>query len=112
LLVGSFSQNYYQSLLWIVPLPAGSPRRLADITGQDGTWFPDGTRILYAYLPCLYLIYVSASVRIGCYSTRSTLNFAGDSCRTNSNPFASLPMPITVFGSIANCFSSVVFVFQ
>jgi len=53
LLVGSFSQNYYQSLLWIVPLPAGSPRRLADITGQDGTWFPDGTRILYAYLPCL-----------------------------------------------------------
>src|SRR5262249_46378689 len=57
-------------------------------------------------------LYVSASVRIGCYSTRSTLNFAGDSCRTNSNPFASLPMPITVFGSIGNCFSSVVFVFQ
>jgi hypothetical protein len=63
-------------------------------------------------LPCLCLIYLSASVRIGCYSTRSTLNFAGDSCRTNSNPFTSLPMPITVFGSIANCFSSVVFVFQ
>ena len=47
-----------------------------------------------------------------CYSTRSTINFGGDSCRTNSNPFASLPMPITVFGSIANCFSSVVLVFQ
>src|ERR1700747_310258 len=73
---------------------------------------PFGAKSREVVCPVWCLIYLSASVRIGCYSTRSTLNFVGDSCRTNSNPFASLPMPITVFGLIANCFSSMVFVFQ
>ena len=34
--------------LWIVPLPAGSPRRLADITGHDGAFSPDGRQLLFA----------------------------------------------------------------
>jgi hypothetical protein len=91
---------------------------------REHRWLGSHTRFLYLLAPSHRICptlggigllrprCLSASVRIGCYSTRSTLNFAGDSCRTNSNPFASLPMPITVFGSIANCFSSVVFVFQ
>jgi Tol biopolymer transport system component len=62
LLVGSVTQDlYYQLLVWIVPLPAGSPRRLADITGQDGTWFPDGRTILYANESDLYVINTDGS---------------------------------------------------
>ncbi|HLY60037.1 MAG TPA: protein kinase [Terriglobia bacterium] len=49
MLISSFNpQSYYDSLLWIVPLPGGSPRRLADLIGQDGTWFPNGQRVIYA----------------------------------------------------------------
>jgi len=28
--------------IWSLPLPAGSPRRLGDFTGDDATWAPDG----------------------------------------------------------------------
>src|SRR5260370_23804156 len=57
LLVGSANpENYYKSLLWIVPLPGGSPRRVADITGQDGTWSPDGMTIIYANESDLYSV--------------------------------------------------------
>jgi Tol biopolymer transport system component/predicted Ser/Thr protein kinase len=55
LLVGSSNpQSPYDSLLWIVPLPGGSPRRLADLVGQDGTWSPDGLGIFYARGSDLY----------------------------------------------------------
>jgi len=46
--------NYYQNALWILPLPGGSPRRLDDIFAQDGTWSPDGSRIIYANQSDLY----------------------------------------------------------
>jgi Tol biopolymer transport system component len=62
LLVGSTNpQAYYQSPLWIVPLPGGSPRRLADNTGQDGTWWPDGRGILYASESDLYSVKADGS---------------------------------------------------
>jgi len=62
LLVGSANpENYYKSLLWIVPLPGGSPRRVADITGQDGTWSPDGMTIIYANESDLYSIKIDGS---------------------------------------------------
>jgi eukaryotic-like serine/threonine-protein kinase len=35
------------SRLWSIPLPAGEPRRLGSIEGQDAGFFPDG-RILFA----------------------------------------------------------------
>ncbi|MGH9431199.1 MAG: protein kinase domain-containing protein [Terriglobia bacterium] len=55
LLVGSPNpRSLYESLLWIVPLPGGSARRLADISGHDGTWSPDGLRIFYASGSDLY----------------------------------------------------------
>jgi eukaryotic-like serine/threonine-protein kinase len=34
--------------IWIVPLPAGAPRRLSNIAGHDATWSPDGQKIAYA----------------------------------------------------------------
>jgi serine/threonine protein kinase/Tol biopolymer transport system component len=54
LLVGSANPTYYQSPLWIVPLPGGSPHRLADLAGQDATWLPDGKGIIYANESDLY----------------------------------------------------------
>ena len=34
--------NFGSSPYWSVPIPAGSPRRLGDITGLGGEWAPDG----------------------------------------------------------------------
>ncbi len=33
---------------WVLPVVSGSPRRLGDISAYDGTWFPDGQKIVYA----------------------------------------------------------------
>jgi serine/threonine protein kinase/Tol biopolymer transport system component len=41
--------------LTALPIPAGSPRRLGDIKAHDGTWSPDGEKILYANRSSLYL---------------------------------------------------------
>jgi len=37
--------NFGSSPYWSVPIPAGSPRRLGDITGLGGVWAPDGKLI-------------------------------------------------------------------
>jgi len=55
LLIGNLtSPNSYLNTLWILPLPGGSPRRLADIVAQDATWSPDGSKIIYANESDLY----------------------------------------------------------
>jgi Tol biopolymer transport system component/predicted Ser/Thr protein kinase len=41
--------------LWVLPLPTGTPRRLGDLLGHDGTWSPDGQRILFANGHDLYI---------------------------------------------------------
>ena len=41
LLVSEFHSGQVDYPLWILPLPAGAPRRL-DIAGHDGTWLPNG----------------------------------------------------------------------
>ena len=43
------------SPLWVLPLPAGTPRRLGELLGHDGTWSPDGQRILFAKGHDLYV---------------------------------------------------------
>jgi serine/threonine protein kinase/Tol biopolymer transport system component len=48
------SPNSYLNTLWILPLPGGSQRRLADIVAQDATWSPDGSKIIYANESDLY----------------------------------------------------------
>jgi eukaryotic-like serine/threonine-protein kinase len=40
---------------WIVPLPAGSPRRLGDLAGRDGNWSPDGRQLVFVKASDLYL---------------------------------------------------------
>ena len=57
LLIGApTSYNSYLNTLWILPLPGGSPRRLADVLGQDATWSPDASKIIYAIESDLYSV--------------------------------------------------------
>ncbi len=55
LLIASSSYFDLDVPLWILPLPAGSPRRLGSLLGHDGTWSVDGEKILYASGHDLYL---------------------------------------------------------
>jgi eukaryotic-like serine/threonine-protein kinase len=55
LLVGSFIGTEPEAPFWMVPLPAGSPRRLADITAHDGAFSPDGRHVLFANGASLFL---------------------------------------------------------
>jgi Tol biopolymer transport system component/predicted Ser/Thr protein kinase len=48
LLIPAFFAQEDQAPLWVLPLPAGTPHRLGELLGQDGTWSPDGQRIVVA----------------------------------------------------------------
>jgi serine/threonine protein kinase/Tol biopolymer transport system component len=55
LVSGSISDLDRESPLWTVPLPAGTPRRLDDVTGHDASWSPDQQQIVYARGTDLYV---------------------------------------------------------
>ena len=55
LLLPSYVAQEGAAPLWILPLPAGAPRRLGNLEGRDGTWSPDGQRVLFANGNDLYL---------------------------------------------------------
>lgn len=55
LLVTGFTSARAKSALWSVPLPAGSPRRLGEIYGDEGDWSADGTRLAYVDGDSIYL---------------------------------------------------------
>ena len=40
---------------WVLPLPSGTPRRLADVVGHGGAWAPDGRSLVFAKGADLYL---------------------------------------------------------
>jgi serine/threonine protein kinase len=46
--------NDFQAPLWMLPLPAGEPRRLGNLDAQDATFLPDG-RIVFAKGSELYI---------------------------------------------------------
>jgi Tol biopolymer transport system component len=41
--------------LWILPVPAGAPRRVGDLVAESAAWSPDGQRIAYGHGNDLYL---------------------------------------------------------
>ena len=55
LLVPAYEGIQYDAPLWLLPLPAGTPHRLGELIGHDGTWFPDGQRILFGRDHDLYV---------------------------------------------------------
>jgi len=40
---------------WALPLPSGPPRRIADVTGDDGKWSPDGRKLVFAKGDTVYI---------------------------------------------------------
>ncbi len=55
LLVAGFAATEPEAPLWVFPLPAGSPHRVGDLLVHDGTWSPNGEKIVYANGHELYL---------------------------------------------------------
>jgi Tol biopolymer transport system component/predicted Ser/Thr protein kinase len=54
LLIGQF--NFPQDVpVYILPLPAGLPRRVGDMLAHDASWSPNGQQIVYAHGNELYL---------------------------------------------------------
>jgi eukaryotic-like serine/threonine-protein kinase len=47
--------NQAEGPLWIVPLPAGSPRRVGDFDVSSAAWSPDGQSLVYTHLDDLFL---------------------------------------------------------
>ncbi len=47
LLVGNWVGSQPAGPVWVVPVPAGTPRRLGDVMAEDATWSPDGKEIAY-----------------------------------------------------------------
>jgi eukaryotic-like serine/threonine-protein kinase len=46
LLIGSFTGYQLDQPLWALPVLSGSPRRLADLTGEDSLWLPSGELLI------------------------------------------------------------------
>jgi serine/threonine protein kinase len=55
LLVMSYSRSENEHPLWVLPVLGGAPRRLGEVLAHDGTWSPDGQRIVYANGSDLYV---------------------------------------------------------
>jgi len=45
----------YEGELWLVPILGGPPRRLGSTVAHDGSWSPDGKKLVYAQGGALYL---------------------------------------------------------
>jgi Tol biopolymer transport system component len=52
---GSVEGSETESSIWILPVPAGTPRRVGNILAHAAAWTPDGQHILYANGSHLYL---------------------------------------------------------
>jgi serine/threonine protein kinase len=52
---GSVEGSETESPIWILPVPAGSPRRVGEILAHAAAWTPDAQHILYANGSHLYL---------------------------------------------------------
>jgi Tol biopolymer transport system component/predicted Ser/Thr protein kinase len=48
LLLESYLGTESESPFWLLPLPSGAPRRLADVVGHGAAWSPDGQKLVFA----------------------------------------------------------------
>jgi len=46
LIVGTFTGAELEQPLWVVPVVGGNPQRFADVPGEDGSWMPNGNRLV------------------------------------------------------------------
>ena len=55
LLVSWKSKTSGENEFWTLPMPAGIPQRVGDLSGRDATWSADGKRLAFAKGSTLYL---------------------------------------------------------
>ncbi|HUJ96340.1 MAG TPA: protein kinase [Terriglobales bacterium] len=55
LLKGDAEGSETEGPVWILPLPAGTPRRVGNIVAHAATWAPDGQHLVYATKSALYV---------------------------------------------------------
>lgn len=48
LLISSVSKSSGENEFWTLPLSAGSPKRVSDLSGRDASWSPDGKQLVFA----------------------------------------------------------------
>ncbi len=60
--------------LWSVPVTGGSPRRLGDLSGETGSWSPDGRMIAYAKHNELFLADASGTGSRKIFSVEGDIN--------------------------------------
>jgi len=92
LLVASLRGTETEFPFWALPLPSGTPRRLADVVGHTGAWSPDGRQLAFAEGSDLYLANADgtdAHKLITVSGIPNALRFSPDGARlrlTVSNP--------------------------
>ena len=52
---GEYQGESLERPLWIVPLPAGTPRRVGDVLAHDACWAPDGLHLAYLHDKDIFL---------------------------------------------------------
>jgi Tol biopolymer transport system component len=62
-----------EDALWSIPRPGGAPRRLANLSGRNATWAPDGQHILFVKESSLYLANADGSQTYELTSVSGTL---------------------------------------
>jgi Tol biopolymer transport system component len=55
LLIGDFVRQETEVQLWVLPIPAGTPRRLGNLRAHGAAWSPDGRQVVYTNGPDIYL---------------------------------------------------------
>ena len=60
LLVGGPASPPLRRPLWIVPLPAGSPRRVGDVLALDACWSADGNHVAFVGGPDLKQLFITS----------------------------------------------------
>jgi len=75
-------ENEYSA--WVLPLPSGTPRRLADIVAQWIVWSPDGRQVAFAKGTDIYVAKADGSnphKLLGIAGTATDLRFSPDNSR-------------------------------
>ena len=91
-LAGSYVATEIENPLWLLPVPSGSPRRLADIVGHAATFSPDGRRLVFAKGPNLFAAEAdgtSAQKLITVQGIPFNLNFSPDGRSVRFDIYAS-----------------------
>ena len=88
LVKGILVDRFNEAEFWVLPLPSGSPLRVADVAGSDGGWSPDGRQLVFARGEDVYLAKADGTDTRRLFTMAhgsSDLRFSPDSTRIRFN---------------------------